>query len=80
LTAAFEGLAARGALHVANPSVAAAQFNWLIMSEPLNTAMLLGHDEPPDPSELDRVAASGVETFLAAFGSSRRRPAGRAER
>ena len=78
LAEAFQGLAARGALQLPNPNVAAAQFNWLIMSEPLNTAMLLGRDEPPDPSDLDRIAARGVETFLAAYGPAGRRPGERA--
>ena len=49
--------------------LAAAQFNWLIMSAPLNQAMLLGDDDPPDPAELDRYADDGVRTFLAAYGA-----------
>lgn len=71
LATAFDHLAARGILHLDDPPLAAAQFNWLIMSAPLNQAMLLGHDAPPDPAELDRHAAAGVRTFLAAFGSRR---------
>jgi TetR/AcrR family transcriptional repressor of mexJK operon len=34
----------------------------------LNQAMLLGRDEPPDPSDLDRYADRGVRVFLAAYG------------
>ena len=68
LAAAFERLAARGLLHLADPRLAAAQFNWLIMSAPLNHAMLLGDDGPPDQADLDRWADDGVRTFLAAYG------------
>jgi TetR/AcrR family transcriptional repressor of mexJK operon len=68
LAATFERLAARGLLHVDDPLLAAAQFNWLIMSAPLNQAMLLGDDGPPDPADVDRWADDGVRTFLAAYG------------
>jgi TetR/AcrR family transcriptional regulator, mexJK operon transcriptional repressor len=63
----FERLAARGVLDVDDPRLAATQFNWLIMSEPLNRAMLLGDDGPPAPADLDRWALAGVRTFLAAY-------------
>jgi TetR/AcrR family transcriptional repressor of mexJK operon len=69
LADAFERLAARGVLNVdGDPLVAAQHFNWLIMSNPLNRAMLLGHDEPLAPADLDRYADTGVRTFLAAYG------------
>jgi AcrR family transcriptional regulator len=68
LAATLEHLAARGVLHLDDPLLAAAQFNWLIMSAPLNQAMLLGDDGPPDPADLDRYAEGGVRTFLAAYG------------
>jgi TetR/AcrR family transcriptional repressor of mexJK operon len=67
LAPAFESLAARGVLRLEDPEVAAAQFNWLIMSAPLNQAMLLGTDETPTPADLNRYADSGVRTFLAAY-------------
>ena len=73
LAAAFERLAAQGKLRVADPMLAAAHFNWLIMSIPLNEAMLLGDDDPPAPAELDRYADSGVAVFLAAYGVGPRR-------
>lgn len=38
------------------------------MSVPLNRAMLLGDDDPPDAAELDRYADGGVRVFLAAYG------------
>jgi TetR/AcrR family transcriptional regulator, mexJK operon transcriptional repressor len=67
LAAAFERLAARGVLRVQDPELAAIHFNWLIMSAPLNQAMLLGSDEPPAPADLKRHADSGVRVFLAAY-------------
>ena len=68
LATTFERLAARGILQLDDPILAAAHFNWLIMSIPLNQAMLLGHDEPPAATELDRWADAGVRVFLAAYG------------
>jgi TetR/AcrR family transcriptional regulator, mexJK operon transcriptional repressor len=64
----FERLADRGLLAIDDPAVAASQFNWLIMGEPLNRAMLLGDDAIPKPVELRRHVAAGVRTFLAAYG------------
>ena len=68
LAAVFQQLAARGVLQLDDPILAAAHFNWLVMSIPLNRSMLLGRDEPLDPAELDRYAESGVRVFLAAYG------------
>lgn len=68
LAEAFEHLAERGLLRLEDAPLAAAHFNWLIMSAPINRAMLLGHDEAPAPAELDRYAESGVRVFLAAYG------------
>jgi TetR/AcrR family transcriptional regulator, mexJK operon transcriptional repressor len=73
LTAAFETLARRGLLQLEEPALAAAHFNWLVMSAPLNAAMLLGHDEPPAGTELTRHADRGVRVFLAAYGTSAQR-------
>lgn len=71
LAAAFERMAASSALAIRNPSLAAAQFNWLVMSAPLNRAMLLGDDAIPSTSELKKHAAESVQLFLAAY---RQRP------
>jgi AcrR family transcriptional regulator len=68
LTGTFERLAARGALRLDDPALAAAHFNWLIMSIPLNDAMFLGDAAIPEGDELDRLADAGVEVFLAAYG------------
>src|SRR5436189_4323752 len=62
LAATFERLSARGLLAVDDANLAAAQFNWLVMSAPLNQAMLLGCDDAMSKSELDRHADDGVRT------------------
>ncbi|MER8404305.1 TetR/AcrR family transcriptional regulator [Mesorhizobium sp. M1307] len=64
----FERLADRGLLAIDDPAVAASQFNWLIMGEPLNRAMLLGDESIPKPAKLRRHAAAGVRVFLASYG------------
>jgi TetR/AcrR family transcriptional regulator, mexJK operon transcriptional repressor len=72
LAASFSRLADRGLLAIDDPLVAASHFNWLVMSAPLNQAMLLGDSAIPKPAELRRQAADGVRIFLAAYG----RPSG----
>jgi TetR/AcrR family transcriptional regulator, mexJK operon transcriptional repressor len=67
LATVFERLADRGVLQPDDPLLAAAHFNWLVMSIPLNRAMLLGEDEPPASAELDEYADAGVRAFLAAY-------------
>ena len=68
LAQTFARLAARGLLVIDDPLTAASHFNWLVMSEPLNKAMLLGDDAIPKPAALRRHAADGVRVFLAAYG------------
>lgn len=67
LAEVFHRLAAEGVLRLDDPSLAATQFNWLVMAAPLNRAMLLGSDEALSAAELDRYAEDGVRTFLAAY-------------
>src|SRR6266568_5998645 len=67
LAVLFERLAGRGLLAIDDPAVAASQFNWLIMGEPLNRAMLLGDEAIPKPAELRRHASAGVRMFLASL-------------
>ncbi|MEX0666945.1 MAG: TetR/AcrR family transcriptional regulator [Acidimicrobiia bacterium] len=69
LATVFEGMAEQGLLHLDDAALAAEHFNWLIMSIPLNRAMLLGDDEPPTDAELELYANSGVNVFLAAYGA-----------
>jgi TetR/AcrR family transcriptional repressor of mexJK operon len=52
LATMLERLASRGALELDDPRLAAAHFNWLVMSIPLNQAMLLGQDKPATPTEV----------------------------
>lgn len=56
-----------GLLRIDDVEVAASQFNWLIMSGPMNEAMLLGDDAIPDDDRLRAHAAQGVQVFLAAY-------------
>lgn len=66
LAARFERLDRDGVLRVADPHLAAEQFNWLVLSIPINRAMF-------DPSarftqaELDHYADEAVNVFLAAY-------------
>ena len=64
----FESLKAQGLLDFEEPTVAASHFNWLVMSTPLNQAMLLGDDAIPGPDALRKEARDGVRVFLAAHG------------
>jgi TetR/AcrR family transcriptional regulator, mexJK operon transcriptional repressor len=68
LARAFARLAERGVLRAGDPELAAQHFNWLVMSIPLNEAMLLGRDEAPPEAELRRHADAGARAFLAAYG------------
>ncbi|MBB5786323.1 TetR/AcrR family transcriptional regulator [Jiangella mangrovi] len=69
LAAAFRGLTERGLLAADDADLAAAHFNWLVMSVPLNRAMLTGDDAPLPAAELRRYADEGVRVFLAAYGA-----------
>ena len=64
----FEALDARGLLRVDDPLLAAQQFNWLILSVPLNAAMAGPLVEPMPEAELHRHADAAVRVFLAAYG------------
>lgn len=68
LAAMFESMSDRGQLTIDDPLVAASSFNWLIMAEPLNRAMLLGDGAIPKAAELRKHAVEGVRIFLAAYG------------
>ena len=68
LTAAFARLAERGELVVEDPRVAATQFAFLVIGEPLDTAMFRGVGRRRSRRELQTLADAGVEVFLAAYG------------
>jgi len=68
LAAAFAGWAEQGLLCVPNAQVAASSFNWLVMGEPVNRAMLLGDAAVPGPVVLRRHAKEAVRVFMAAYG------------
>lgn len=68
LATMFESMSDRGLLTIDDPLVAASSFNWLIMAEPLNRAMLLGDGAIPTAADLRKHAAEGVRVFLAAYG------------
>lgn len=68
LATAIARLGQRGLLTVNDATRAASDLNWLIMSEPLNRAMLLGDNGPPNRTATAEWADQGVHTFLAAYG------------
>jgi AcrR family transcriptional regulator len=68
LAVAFARWAKQGLLRVPDAQVAASHFNWLVMGEPVNRAMLLGDDAVPGPAALRRHAREAVRVFLAAYG------------
>ena len=70
LAVAFRRLDERGLLQIVDAKRAASDFNWLIMSEPINKAMLLGDDRAPSRSSIAKWADQAVRTFLAAYRTS----------
>ena len=69
LAASFEQLAERRLITLDDPALAASHFNWLVMAEPINRAMLLGDGSIPSRSELRRHVEQSVQVFLAAYGA-----------
>lgn len=69
LASAFAQLTERGRLRIEDPTVAAEQFNWLVLI-PLNRAMFLTQ-QLHDPDDLDRAADQAVATFLDAHAVRR---------
>ncbi len=69
LGGALAELHRRGALRATDPLVAAQQFTWLAVGDPLNDRTLRGDDGRPDEAELDAIARAAVDTFLARFGA-----------
>jgi TetR/AcrR family transcriptional regulator, mexJK operon transcriptional repressor len=71
LSTAFARLADRGELMIKDPRVAATQFAFLVIGEPLDTAMFGGVDRRRTRRELHALADAGVDVFLAAYRSPR---------
>ena len=67
LASCFQRLAERGLLRVDDPAIAASQFAFLVLGEPLDRAMFRS-GEAARPADLDRYANEAVRTFLAAYG------------
>jgi len=68
LSQLFARLGRRGLLKNV-PRLAAEQFNWLILSVPLNRAMAFVDEEmPPTEDEIENIAASAASMFLATCG------------
>jgi TetR/AcrR family transcriptional regulator, mexJK operon transcriptional repressor len=70
LAACLQRLAERGLLQIAEPQLAACHFAYLVLSIPLDRAMVCGEDAPFAPAELEHVADAAVRVFLAAYGKT----------
>jgi hypothetical protein len=73
LARSFGSIAAAddGRLRIDDAELAAQHFIWLVLSIPLNRAMLLGDDHGLTDNDLERYADLGVDVFLAAYGRDR---------
>jgi TetR/AcrR family transcriptional regulator, mexJK operon transcriptional repressor len=69
LASVFERLARGGLLQLPDPHLAAQEFNWLVLSIPLNRAMF-SVDVRFSAGELERYADEAVRVFLAAYAVS----------
>jgi TetR/AcrR family transcriptional repressor of mexJK operon len=69
LAAGFEHLGRIGLLRVSDTRLAAAQFAYLIVGEPLDRAMLVG--TVASKEHVIACAREGVQTFLARYGAKR---------
>lgn len=64
----FARFTAAGMLRATDAAAAAASFNWLVMGEALNIAMLRGDSAILDDAARERVAREAARVFLAAYG------------
>lgn len=67
LAAALRQWTDHGLLVLDDPMVAASQFNWLVMGDPVNRAMFFGSVHL-SPKEQKRHLTQSVDVFLAAYG------------
>ena len=68
LAGLFQNLTSSGLLNVTDFRTAATHFNWLVMGEAVNRAMLLGDAALPTTAEQGRLARESVRVFMAAYG------------
>jgi TetR/AcrR family transcriptional regulator, mexJK operon transcriptional repressor len=73
LSTAFARLAERGELAIDDPLAAGTQFAFLVIGEPLDTAMFRGVGRRRTRRELHALADAGAEAFFAAYGRPRTR-------
>lgn len=73
IAACFEQLMARGLLRGGDPLLAAQHYAFLVLSIPLDRALICGDNEFSD-AQLKRLAEAGAEAFLHAYGSEGVRP------
>lgn len=57
-----------GLAHIPDPLIAATSFNWLVMADATNRAMLLGTEALPGTREKRVITDEAVRVFLAAYG------------
>jgi TetR/AcrR family transcriptional regulator, mexJK operon transcriptional repressor len=69
LKTCFERLHERGLLRIGDPEIAAEQFNWLVLSIPMNAAMF-DANASFDAARLNDIADAAVRVFLSAYGNS----------
>ena len=69
LATAFARLTERGGLAIDDPQMAATQFAFLVIGEPLDTAMFRGVGRGRSRRDLNALADAGVEVFFAAYGT-----------
>lgn len=69
LATRLQHLGERGLLRLDDAELAAQQFNWLVLSIPLNRAMFSGEVDL-SAAELEHLADEAVRVFLAAYGHS----------
>lgn len=67
LATRFASAPIQAQLAINDPAIAAAHFNWLVMSIPVNQVMFLGSSQQPSREELDQIADAGVAAFLRAY-------------
>ena len=71
LSAVVRRLHERALLVAPDAERAAADLNWLVLSDAINRAMFLGVDEPLSEHDLRTHANHACETFLAAYGAGK---------